>query len=173
MWFIRLGITPEFIEPSSPYQNGKHENMHLVLKRQASRPPRANLKAQQRVLNTFRENYNCVRPHEAINGAVPIDLYRPSPRPFPRKLEPLVYPAHFEVRRVSRNGGIRWYSRWVNVSNLLGEQYVGFEEVDAGMFDVYFGPVWLGRFVESKMRIFDNLGRAKRRKGGNFKGKKV
>ena len=173
MWFIRLGITPEFIEPSSPYQNGKHENMHLVLKRQATRPPRANLKAQQRVLNTFRENYNCVRPHEAINGAVPNDLYRRSPRPFPRKLEPLVYPAHFEVRRVSRNGGIRWYSRWVNVSNLLGEQYVGLEEVDAGMFDVYFGPVWLGRFVESKMRIFDNLGRAKRRRGGNFKGKKV
>lgn len=173
MWFVRLGIIPEFIEPASPYQNGKHENMHLVLKRQATKPPRANLKAQQRVLNTFRFNYNCVRPHEALNGALPNDLYHPSPRPYPRLLEPLVYPSHFEVRRVSRNGGIRWFAHWVNVSNLLGEQYVGFEEVDAGQFDVYFGPIWLGRFVESKMRIFDNLGRAKRRRGGNFKGKKL
>lgn len=54
MWFVRLGITPEFIEPSSPYQNGKHENMHLVLKRQATRPPRTNLRAQQKILDTFR-----------------------------------------------------------------------------------------------------------------------
>jgi phage-related protein len=53
------------------------------------------------------------------------------------------------------------------VSNLLGEQCVGFEEVDTGLFDV--GPIWLGRFVESKMRIFDNLGPAKRRRGGNLK----
>jgi hypothetical protein len=173
MWFVRLGITPEFIEPASPYQNGKHENMHLVLKRQATKPPRANLQAQQRVLNTFRYEYNCVRPHEALNGAVPNDLYHSSPRPYPRRLEPLTYPSHFEVRRVSRNGGIRWINQWVNVSNLLGEQYVGFEEVDAGLFDVYFGPVWLGRFVEAKLRIFDNLGRPKRRRGGNHKGRKT
>jgi hypothetical protein len=147
--------------------------MHLVLKRQATQPPRANLRAQQKVLDTFRYEYNCVRPHEAIGGAVPNDLYRPSPRPYPRRLEPLVYPDHFEVRRVSRNGGIRWFNDWVNVSHLLAEDYVGFEEVDAGLFDVYFGPVWLGRFVESKLRIYDNLGRGKRRKGGNHKGRKL
>ena len=70
VWFVRLGITPEFIEPASPYQNGKHENMHLVLKRQATKPPRANLQAQQRVLNAFRYEYNCVRPHEALGGAL-------------------------------------------------------------------------------------------------------
>lgn len=171
VWFVRLGIIPELIEPASPYQNGKHENMHLVLKRQATRPPRANLHAPQRVLNTFRQEYNCVRPHEALGGALPNDLYRPSSRPFARRLEPLVYPNHFELRRVSRNGGVRWFNNWVNVSHLLGEEYVGFEEVDAGVFDAYFGPIWLGRFIEAKLRIFDNLGRPKRRRGGNYKGK--
>ena len=173
VWFVTLGITPELIEPASPYQNGKHENMHLVLKRQATRPPRANLRAQQRVLNTFRYEYNCVRPHEALHGKVPSDLYRASPRLLPRRAEPITYPAHFELRRVSRNGGIRWYKNWVNVSHLLAEHNVGFEEVDVGTFDVYFGPVWLGRFVERKLRIFDNLGRPRRRRGGNFKGRKL
>ena len=171
VWFVRLGIIPEFIEPSSPYQNGKHENMHLVLKREATRPPRSNLKAQQAVLDQFRSEYNGLRPHEALEGAVPRDLYRPPTRPLPRRLQPLTYPAHFELRRVSKNGGIRWYNQWVNVSSLLGEQYVGFEEVDLGLFDVYFGPIWLGRFVEAKLRIFDNLGRGKRRRGGNHKGR--
>lgn len=173
VWFVRLGITPEFIEPSSPYQNGKHENMHLVLKRQATRPPRANLKAQQAVFADFRSEYNLVRPHEALDGAVPQDLYHPSTRMLPRRLQPLTYPPHFELRRVSKNGGIRWYNQWVNVSSLLGEQYVGFEEVDLGLFDVYFGPIWLGRFVEAKLRIFDNLGRPQRRRGGNHKGRQM
>jgi putative transposase len=173
VWFVTLGIVPELIEPASPYQNGKHENMHLVLKRQATRPPRGNLRAQQTVLNTFRRDYNYVRPHEALNGKLPSDLYRSSPRPFPRRIEPVTYPNHFEVRRVSRNGGIRWFSDWVNVSHLLAEFDVGFEEVDTGIFDVYFGPVWLGRFVERKLRIFDNLGRPQRRRGGNFKGRKL
>jgi putative transposase len=173
VWFIRLGIIPELIEPASPQQNGKHENMHLVLKRQATRPPQANLRCQQRVLNTFRQDYNWVRPHEALSGALPSDLYRPSPRPYPRRLEPVSYPNHFEVRLVSRNGGIRWCNNWVNVSHLLAEEYIGFEEVDAGRFDVYFGPVWLGRFVEQKLRIIDGDGRSARRKGGNHKGRQL
>lgn len=170
VWFVRLGITPEFIEPASPQQNGKHENMHLVLQRRAARSPQSNLRTQQRVLNTFRHEYNWIRPHEALNGALPSDLYQPSPRPYPRRLEPLLYPAHFEVRRVSRNGGIKWFDHWVNVSHILAEEYIAFEEIDAGLFNVYFGPVWLGHFVESKLRIIDSDGRDKRRKGDNNKG---
>ena len=143
----------------------------VVLKRDATRPPQANLRAQQRVLNNFRYEYNYIRPHEALNGAVPGDLYSPSPRPFPRKLEPIVYPAHFELRLVSKNGGIRWFDSWVNVSHLLAGEYIGLEEIDAGIFNVFFGPVWLGYFREDKLRIFDNDGRAQRRTGGNHKGR--
>jgi len=40
---------------------------------------------------------------------------------------PITYPGHYEVGRVSRNGGIRWGSRWVNVSHVLAELDVGFE----------------------------------------------
>lgn len=171
VWFVRLGIFPEFIEPGCPQQNGKHENMHLAMDRHAPRTPRANLTAHQRVFNAFRHEYNWIRPHEALDGALPSDLYHPSARPYPRRLEPLVYPGHFELRRVSRNGGIRWFDNWVNVSHILAEQYIGLEEIDAGLFDVFFGPVWLGRFVEEQLQIIDAQGRGKRRSGGNHKGR--
>ena len=162
VWFIRLGITPELIEPASPYQNGAHENMHLHLKRRTAKKPRANIQAQQRAFDDFRREYNTVRPHEALHGRTPDSLYRPSVRPYPTVLEPITYPEHFELRLVSANGGIRWLKSWVNVSHLLGGLYVGFEEIDHGLFDVYFGPVWLGRFVEAKRRIMDHFGRLTR-----------
>jgi len=161
VWWIRLGIYPELIEPAHPEQNGRHERMHRTLKAEATRPPRANLAAQQRCFNAFRTEYNEQRPHEAIGQRTPATLYRRSPRRVLDRLQPIEYPAHYEVRLVSRNGGIRWSSRWVNVSHVLGGQHVGLEPV---LWDVYFGPLRLGRFHERELTIEDSLGRRQRRK---------
>ncbi len=147
-WWIRLGITPELIEPAHPEQNGRHERMHKTLKREATRPAAATLGAQQRRFTTFRTEFNTERPHEALGQQPPATVYTPSPRPYPRRLPPLEYPAHFEVRLVSANGGIRWHSGWVNCSHVLCWEYVGFEEVEDGIWALYFGPVLLGRFDE-------------------------
>ena len=173
VWFVQLGIVPELIEPGCPQQNGKHENMHLVLKRRTTRPPRSNMRTQQRAFREFRRHYNEIRPHEALEGAVPADLYRPSPRPFPKQLEAVTYPGHFETRLVSTNGGIRWYADRVPVGRLFAGHEVGLEEIDHGLFEVYFGPIWLGRFVEPKRLIFDSLGRGQRRTGGTCKGRRT
>ena len=43
----------------------------------------------------------------------------------------------------------------------IGE-YVGLEEIDDGVWNVYFGPMKLGRLLERHMRIEDDLGRLKR-----------
>ena len=173
VWFIQVGILPELIEPGCPQQNGKHENMHLVLKRRTTRPPRSNMRNQQRTFREFRKLYNAIRPHEALDGKVPADLYRPSPRPFPKQLDPVTYPGHFETRLVSTNGGIRWYGDRVPVGRLFAGHEVGLEEIDHGLFEVYFGPIWLGRFVEPKRLIFDSLGRGQRRTGGTCKGRRT
>ena len=58
VWWIRLGILPELIEPASPQQNGRHERMPRTLKAEATRPPSANLQAQQVRFNRFRHDYN-------------------------------------------------------------------------------------------------------------------
>ena len=171
VWWVRLGIRPELIEPAPPEQTGRHERIHKTLKAETARPPERTLAAQQRRFDTFRHRYNQVRPHEALDDDTPASHYHPSPRPYPSTLPALEYPGHFEVRRVSKNGGIRWQSRWVNVSHLLAEEYVGFEEIDDGLWEVYFGPVWLGRFHEQVGHIVDQFGHPARREGGNHKEK--
>ena len=81
----------------------------------------------------------------------------------PDILPELEYPDRFEVRYVSANGGIRWKHKWVNVTSALIGEYVGFEEVDDGLWDVYFGPLKLGRLIERHLVIEDRLGNLKRR----------
>ena len=137
--------------------------LHRTLKAEATRPPSGNLRAQQVRFNRFREEYNDERPHEALDQEPPGSLYHPSPRALPRTLAPLEYPGHFEVRLVSRNSGIRWKKHWVCVTHTLAGEYVGLEEVDDGRWDVYFGPVKLGRMDERILRIEDHTGRTVRR----------
>ena len=161
-WWVRLGILPELIEPGQPQQNGRHERMHRTLKAETTRPPAANCRAQQRKFNRFRQEFNHERPHEALDMQTPAARFEPSPRPMPDKLPPLQYPDRFEVRYVSANGGIRWNKRWVNVSITCMGEYVGLEEIDDGVWNVYFGPLKLGRLLERHMRIEDALGRLKR-----------
>ncbi len=93
-------------------------------------------------------------------------MYSASLRPYPAKLPPLEYPAQCEVRRVSRNGGIRWKNHWVNVSHVLADEYIAFDEIDDGLWDVRFGALLLGRFHEPLLRIEDangDLARTRRR----------
>jgi putative transposase len=163
-WWIRLGVLPELIEPGKPQQNGRHERMHKTLKAEATRPPAGSLPAQQRKFNRFREEYNDERPHEALDQQTPASLYTPSNREMPSKLAPLEYPDRFELRYVSANGGIRWNCAWVNVSIVCAGEYVGLEEIDDGIWNVYFGPLKLGRLHERHMRIEDEYGRLKRHK---------
>jgi transposase InsO family protein len=158
-WWVRLGILPELIEPGKPQQNGRHERMHRTLKAETTRPAAASLTVQQRRFNRFREEFNHDRPHEALDMQTPAYCYARSPREMPNKLPPLEYPDRFEVRYVSANGGIRWNHHWVNVSTCCAGQYVGLEEIDDGIWNVYFGALKLGRLLEKHMRIEDAYGR--------------
>jgi putative transposase len=163
VWWIRLGIRPELIQPGKPQQNGQHERMHRVLKAETARPPAANLSQQQRWFARFCDEYNRLRPHEGIDLRTPASLYAPSSRPLPAVLPTFVYPSHFETRLVSKNSGIRWRDKWGAVSTTVAGLRIGLEEIDHGLWDVYLGPVKLGRLLEETMRIEDHLGRLKRK----------
>lgn len=133
--------------------------MHRMLKAETTRPPATSRRSQQQAFDSFRSEYNEERPHEAIEMRTPASLYRPSPRPFPERLPTLEYPEHFEKRYVSRNGGIRWNCLWINVSVTCAGECVGLEEVDDGVWNVYFGPLKLGRLLEREMRMEDAHGK--------------
>jgi hypothetical protein len=113
---------------------------------------------------TTTVEFNDERPHEALRDATPASHSQASPRSYPTRLPPLAYPAHYEVRLVSRNGGLRWHAQWGNVSHVLAGEYVGLEEIDDGEWDLYFGPLKLGRFHERLLRVEDALGRLRRRR---------
>ena len=161
-WWVRLGILPECIEPGKPHQNGRHERMHRTLNAETTRPPGATLRAQQQKFNHCREEFNHERPHEALDRRTPAACYDPSSREMPTKLPPLEYPDRFKVRYGSANGGIRWNHQWVNVSHVCVGEYGGLEDIDDGGWNVYFGPLKLGRLLERHRRIEDAYGRLKR-----------
>jgi transposase InsO family protein len=163
-WWIRLGILPELIEPGCPQQNGRHERMHRTLKYETTIPPAANLKRQQNRFNKFQHIFNHERPHEALEMRTPAEVHVKSDRPMPAKLPLVEYPGHFEIRKVSKNCGIRWNHRRVCVSQVLAGEYVGLEEITNGEWDLYYGPIWLGRLYEKSMQIMDQYGKFQRKK---------
>jgi hypothetical protein len=73
VWWLRLGITTERIQPGHPQQNGRHERMHLTLKQQATRPAGANILQQQGKFDAFLEEFNRQRPHEALSMQCPAE----------------------------------------------------------------------------------------------------
>ncbi len=159
VWWLKLGIYPELIEPGKPQQNGKHERMHRDMKREATVPPERTFRAQQRRFDAFRDDFNEVRPHEALGMKTPSACYSASPRPMPRKARIWEYPANYIVRRVSKNNGIRWQHRWVNISHTLAEEYIGFEPIDEQRYNVYFRDLLIGRFSEQDFKLADVIRR--------------
>jgi transposase InsO family protein len=153
VWWIRLGIEPILIQPGRPDQNGSHERMHRTLKAETARPPEGNLRAQQRRFDRFRKEFNEERPHEALDMRPPSELYRPSPRPYPSKLPELPYPGHFEIRRVRPKGEIMWKGQYVFVSEVLARETVGLEEIDDGIWSLYFGSLLLGRYDQREENL--------------------
>ena len=132
VWWVKLGIRPERIDPGTPSQNGRHERLHRTLKAEACRPPEATLRTQQRAFDRFCHTYNAERPHEALGQVPPATAYTPSPRPFPDRLPELTYPAADAVRWVRPNGAIRWQNGEVYLTPALSGEPVGLTQVGDG-----------------------------------------
>jgi transposase InsO family protein len=153
VWWIKLGIRLERIEPGKPQQNGRHERMHGTLKLETTRPPRPTARAQQRSFDAFRHEFNCERPHEALGNRTPKELYQDSRRTYPAKLSPVEYPSHLEVRRVRTDGTIKWRSHFVYVSEVLVGEPVALERTGDTHLKLYFSSVVLGVLDEIARRI--------------------
>lgn len=151
VWWIKLGIQPERIEPGKPQQNGRHERMHRTLKQAVVRPPAGGMRSQQKRFDQFRRSYNEQRPHEALNQKTPASMYRPSLRRYQPPTSPS-YPDYFEVRRVKHDGLIYWRGYVAYISYLLEDEDVGIEQTGESTWDVYFGPIRLGQLDEAAVR---------------------
>ncbi len=145
VWWLRLGIAIERIKPGRPQQNGRHERMHLTLKKEATRPPGLNSLQQQAMFDTFQHEFNTERPHEAIGMKCPAEIYRPSGRI--RGLVELSYPFHDREVLVTACGRLCLHRKKINLSTVLAGQTVGIKEIDDG--------VWLVSFMHYDLGYFD------------------
>lgn len=146
VWWVRLGIRPERIQPGHPEQNGRHERLHRTLKQATASPPRRTRRLQQQAFEQFRQEYNHDRPHEALAMQTPAHCYTPSPRVFPRRLPEVEYPGNYQVRRVRSNGEIKWRGRRLFLSEALIGEPVGLQEVDQDRWRIELGPIPLALY---------------------------
>jgi len=138
VWWLRLGIEPRYIPPSSPQHNGRHERMHRTLKAETSRPAASTAHEQQARFDRFRRHYNEERPHEALGQTPPARHWAPSGRALPSRLEDPWYDAAHQVRRVRHAGQIKWRNDYVFIGEALVGELVGIAELENGGHIVRF-----------------------------------
>jgi putative transposase len=152
VWWLRLGIEIERIAPGHPQQNGRHERMHLTLKKEATKPAAANVLQQQARFDTFVAQFNRERPHQALHMKVPADVYSHSTRLY-RGLEELAYPFHDQTFTVTQCGRICFKGRKVNLSHVFAGQNVGVTQVGERIWLVSFMRYDLGYFDDETCRL--------------------
>jgi transposase InsO family protein len=150
VWWLRLGIEIERIKPGKPQQNGRHERMHLTLKKEATRPPSLNSLQQQARFDDFVLEFNTERPHQAIDMKCPAEIYTPSPRPY-QGLPELTYPFHDCDVLVTACGRLCLHRKKINISTVLAGQKLGIKEVDEGIWLVSFMHYDLG-YIDLEQR---------------------
>ena len=144
VWWVKLGIIPERIEPGHPEQNGRLERLHRTLKAETATPPQKTRRKQQRAFDTFRKSYNEERPHEALEQHPPASQYHTSPRSYPSRVRAPDYEAEVTVRKVRTNGEIKWKGNTIYLSESLRSEPVGLVQQDDRHWDIRFGPLVIG-----------------------------
>ena len=151
VWWWRLGIAVEFTRPGHPQDNGAHEQMHRVLKRETAEPPAATLRAQAARFAKFVRHYNEERWHEALGQRTPASCHQPNPRPY-RPAAPLVYPPAWQTRRVMIGGRVFWQGRVRVIGRAFQREWLGFkarsqpgrQDAPPRVVEVYLGTLLLG-----------------------------
>jgi hypothetical protein len=155
VWWLRLGIAIERIRPGHPQQNGRHERMHLTLKKEATRPPGMNMLQQQARFDAFVSEFNTERPHEALDMQVPGDLYQPSIRQY-QGLPEIEYPFHDKDLLVTNCGRICMHRKKINISTVMAGQRLGIKEVDDGIWLVSFTHYNLG-YIDLEQKTLQTI----------------
>ncbi len=146
VWWLRLGIGIERIKPGHPQQNGRHERMHLTLKKETTKPAGLNFLQQQARFDDFIEIFNKERPHEALHMKCPAEVYQPSARAY-QGLPDIDYPFHDKIIVVTNCGRICLGRKRINLSTVFAGQAVGIEEVH--------DDIWLVSFMDYDLGYFD------------------
>jgi len=144
-WWITLGILPERSLPGCPGQNGSLERMHGDIAREIEGKIPGGITANQAALDAWVEEYNSVRPNEALAMKTPDEVYRPSDRKYTGDFDILEYPAGYLPRKVFKSGEIIINGVRVTLGSSLRGWHVGLrEQKQHGLYDVFLAEFLLG-----------------------------
>jgi putative transposase len=144
-WWVSLGIRVVRSRPGCPQDNGGHERMHADVCAEVQSDPAETIAAQQRVLDRWRQDFNHVRPHEALAGKTPAEVYKVTER---RRAiaKAFDYPKRLYVARVSRNGLVRFRHDDCVVGKAFAGLDIGIEVIDARRLRFWLHDLDLGQF---------------------------
>lgn len=143
-WWICLGIQVDRSRPAHPQDNGAHERMHRDLEAEVARQVQPDAKTQQAAFDVWREEYNWQRPHEALKGRTPGDVYQKSNRTMPATGAELDYGKGFFVRKINRVGLVAWRGERIFVSSALAGLRVGLKIADHTTLEVWLNYLQVG-----------------------------
>lgn len=143
-WWITLGITPDRTEKGSPGQNGSLERMHADIAREIEGKVRGGVLANQAVIDAWVEEYNSVRPNEAIGMKTPDEVFIPSERKYIGDYEEIEYPLGFLTRKVTAGGEIVLNSIRIAIGHSLRGLYIGLKPLDNNSYEAYLADFILG-----------------------------
>lgn len=153
VWWMKLGIVPERIAPGHPEQNGRHERMHRTLKQETASPAAANRRAQQKAFDRFRQEYNQVRPHEALEMQTPAACYQASSREYPARLWEPDYGSALRVRRVQQHGEFYWKHQPVFLSEVLWNERIGLWPMEEHGYIIFFARFPIAHFDSRSLKV--------------------
>lgn len=153
LYWMKLGIVPERIEPGHPEQNGRHERMHRTLKAETAAPAEANPRRQQQAFDRFRRVFNEERPHEALGMQTPGAIYTASPRRHPDRVPEPEYDSGLKVRSVYPHGQFFWKNNHVFLSKVLAGERIGLEQIDDRYWCVQFAGFPIACFDSQQLAI--------------------
>ena len=140
-WWMFLGILPDRIQPGCPAQNGSHERMHADLSREIQGKIPGGVTANQSAIDAWVEEYNHIRPHEALGMKTPAEVYEKSSVPYTGTPDEVEYPIGVMTRKINKHGYVKLNKRQFTVSSSLRGLTVGLQPHSE---DEYL--IWLGDF---------------------------
>lgn len=158
-WWVSLGIKLVRSRPGCPQDNGAHERMHRDMRSDLQAHPKPTREEQQRACEKWRQEFNHVRPHDALKGKVPAELYKPTARRRPDP-SPYEYPEHWIVRRVRGKGSglVCVDGTTYGIGTALVDHTVALEPLNGLQHRIWFRDLDLGTLdLAPPSRIIDNV----------------
>lgn len=147
VWLMRLGIRVSHSRPNHPQTQGKDERFHRTFKEEVLKYHNfQSLLDAQRHFDEWREIYNHIRPHEAINMACPAQKYQRSERQYSEMLPAIEYLPEDRVFKVGNNGEISFQGNRQYVGSHLKGEWVAIREKNQ-RFDIYYVNTRLGSLI--------------------------